>query len=173
MEQKNLDIYGNKPIPWSRALKALEAVEAGTKPGEPATHKTWWLGTTRLDGRPHSAGVGAMWVDGKVYFVSGPGTRKSRNLAKNPNCVISVPLTGLDLVIEGIAQVVSDEPTLQRIVKLYNAQGWPASVKDGAFTAEFSAPAAGPPPWNLWVMTPLVAIGTANAQPYGATRWRF
>lgn len=173
MEEKNLDIYGNAVIPWSRALEALEALERETKPGKPDTYKTWWLGTTRPDGRPHSAGVGAIWVDGKVYFVSGPGTRKSRNLAKNPNCVISVPLTELDLVIEGTAAVVTDEPTLQRIVKLYNAQGWPASVKDGAFTAEFSAPAAGPAPWNLWVMTPSVAIGTAKVEPYGATRWRF
>ena len=160
MEEKNLDIYGNPPIPWSRALEALEAETAKT--GEAAAHKTWWLGTTGADGRPHSAGVGAMWADGKVYFVSGPGTRKSRNLAKNPNCVISVPLTGLDLVLEGTARVVTDEPTLQRLVKVYNSQGWPASVKDGAFTAAFSAPSAGPPPWNLWVMTPSVGIGVAT-----------
>src|SRR6266702_7001392 len=112
MDQKNLDIYGNPVIPWSRALEALEAETAKTE--EAASHKTWWLGTTRPDGRPHSAGVGAMWADGKVYFVSGPGTRKSRNLVKNPNCVISVPLTGLDLVLEGTARVVTDEPTLDR-----------------------------------------------------------
>src|SRR5438874_5381245 len=99
MEEKNLDIYGNPPIPWSRALEALEAETAKT--GGAASHKTWWLGTTRPDGRPHSAGVGAMWADGKVFFVSGPGTRKSRNLAKNPSCVISVPLIGLDLVLRG------------------------------------------------------------------------
>ena len=169
MEEKNLDIYGNKPIPWSRALAALEAPP--TKPdGAP---NTYWLATTRPDGRPHVAGVGALWVDGKFYFVSGPGTRKSRNLAKNPSCVISVILSGLDLVVEGTARVVTDEPTLQRLVKRYNAEGWPASVKDGAFTAEYSAPSAGPPPWNLYVMTPSTAFGTATVEPYGATRWRF
>ena len=171
MEEKNLDIYGNPAIPWSRALAALEAETAKT--GEAAAHKTWWLGTTRPDGRPHSAGVGAMWADGKVYFVSGPGTRKSRNLAKNPNCVISVPLIGLDLVLEGTARVVTDEPTLQRLAKLYNSQGWPARVSEGAFTAPFSAPSAGPPPWNLWVMTPSAAIGLSTVEPGGATRWRF
>jgi len=171
MDQKNLDIYGNPAIPWSRALEALEAETAKTE--EAASHKTWWLGTTRPDGRPHSAGVSAMWADGKVYFVSGPGTRKSRNLVKNPNCVISVPLTGLDLVLEGTARVVTDEPTLQRLVKRYTAQGWPASVSDGAFTAPFSAPSAGPPPWNLWVMTPSAAIGLSTVEPGGATRWRF
>ncbi len=171
MDEKNLDIYGNAVIPWSRALEALEAPP--TKPGEPGGPKTYWLGTSRPDQRPHVAGVGALWVDGKFYFVSGPGTRKSRNLAKNPNCVISVMLSGLDLVVEGTARVVTDEPTLQRLVKLYNAQGWPASVRDGAFTAEYSAPSAGPPPWNLYVMTPSTAFGTATVEPYGATRWRF
>ena len=172
MDQKNLDIYGSKPIPWSRALKELEA--ASTKPsGEPAAHKTYWLATIRPDKRPHIAGVGAMWADGRLYFTSGPGTRKSRNLAKNPNCVISAALNGLDLVVEGTAHLVTDEPTLRRLADLYNAQGWPASVSDGALTAEYSAPSAGPAPWNLYVVTPSTAFGVATAEPFGATRWRF
>src|SRR5207248_1979177 len=90
-------------------------------------------------------------------------TRKSRNLAKNPSCVISVILSGLDLVVEGTARLVTDEPTLQRLVKRYNAEGWPASVKDGAFTAEYSAPSAGPPPWNLYVATPSTARCTCSS----------
>ena len=171
MEQKNLDIYGNEPIPWSRALKALQA--AITKPGEAGGPKTYWLATIRPDQRPHVAGVGALWVDGNFYFTSGAGTRKSRNLAANPNCVISVALSGLDLVVEGTARVVTDDPTLRRLAKLYVAQGWPASVRDGAITAEYSAPSAGPPPWNLYVVTPSTAFGTATAEPFGATRWRF
>jgi hypothetical protein len=171
MEQKNLDIYGNEAIPWSRALEALEA--APTKPGEPGGPKTYWLATVRPDKRPHVAGVGALWVDGKFYFTSGPGTRKSKNLAKNPNCVMSVALSGIDLVVEGSARMVTDEPTLRRLAKLYAAQGWPASVSDGALTAEFSAPSAGPPPWNLYVMTPSTAFGVASVEPFGATRWRF
>ena len=170
MEQKNLDIYGNAAIPWSRALKALVADPA--KPaGEPPT--TYWLATTRPDQRPHIAGVGAVWADGRLHFVSGAGTRKSRNLANNPNCVISVALSGLDLVVEGTARVVTDDPTLQRLAKVYAAQGWPASVRDGAFAAEYSAPSAGPPPWNLYVMTATAAFGVASAEPFGATRWRF
>ncbi len=171
MEEKNLDIYGDPPIPWSRALKALET--APNKPGDPGGPKTYWLGTTRPDGRPHTAGVGAIWVDGKFYFTSGPGTRKSRNLAKNPNCVISVSLNGMDLVVEGTARIVIDEPTLRRLAERYAAQGWPARPSNGALTAEFSAPSAGPPPWNLYVMTPSAAFGVASSEPYGAMRWRF
>lgn len=171
MEQKNLDIYGNEPIAWSRALKALEVAPA--KPDDSGGPNTYWLATSRPDKRPHVAGVGAIWLDGRFYFVSGAGTRKSRNLAANPNCVISVKLAGIDLVVEGTARVVTDDPTLHRLAKLYNAQGWPASVSDGALTAEFSAPSAGPPPWNLYVMTPSTAFGVASVEPYGATRWRF
>src|SRR5581483_11038133 len=121
MEEKNLDRYGNPPIPWSRAVEALET------PGLlPPT--TYWLATTRPDGRPHVAGVGALWVDGRLYFVSGSGTRKSRNLATNPNCSVSVSLPGIDLVIEGRAAQVTDAETLHHLAERYAAQGWPATA---------------------------------------------
>ena len=164
MEQKNLDIYGSEPIPWSRALKQLEGV---------ASPKSYWLATVRPDGRPHVAGVGVLWVDGKFYFVSGARTRKSRNIAANANCVISVSLGDLDLAVEGTAIRVTDMPTLTRIAARYAAQGWPASATDDAITAEYSAPSAGPAPWDLYVVTPSTAFGVATAEPHGATRWRF
>jgi Pyridoxamine 5'-phosphate oxidase len=160
---KNLDIYGAKPLPWSRALKQLEAGTGGT----------YWLATTRPDGRPHVAAVGALWVDGEIYFVSGGRTRKSRNLAANPSCVFSVSLTGIDLVLEGTAARITDRPTLLRLAQRYAAQGWPASVAGQTLTAEYSAPSAGPPPWNLYVLRPAKAIGVATADPSGATRWTF
>jgi hypothetical protein len=161
--QKNLDIYGEKPIPWSRALEQLDAGFEGT----------CWLATTRPDGRPHVAGIGALWNDGKFYTVIGARTRKGGNLARNPNCVISVALKGLDLVVEGRAVKVTDDATLRRIAKLYVDQGWPVTVSDGAFTAPYSAPSAGPPTWDLYAVTPKTAFGVATAEPNGATRWRF
>ena len=166
MEQKNLDIYGNELIPWSRPLDQLEGFAA-----QPGT--TTWLSTTRPDGRPHTAGVGALWLDDRFYFTSGPQTRKSRNLAENPNCVISVTLQDIDLVVEGTAIRVTDEATLERLAKRYADTGWPATVKDGALTAAFSAPSAGPPPWYLYELRPTLAFGVANAEPHGATRWSF
>ena len=48
IETKNLDIYGNAPLPWSRPHDLLAA---GIFFGRPA-----FLGTTRPDGRPHAAG---------------------------------------------------------------------------------------------------------------------
>jgi hypothetical protein len=168
LDQKNLDIYGSEPLPWSRALAALAA-----NPSTEGHGRSYWLATVSPEGRPHVAAVGALWVDDKFYFTSGPGTRKSRNLAKKPLCVISVALSGLDLVVEGTAHRVTDDATLRRLAGLYAAQGWPASVSDGALTAEYSAPSAGSAPWNLYAFTPAAAVGVATAEPHGATRWGF
>ena len=170
METKNLDIYGSDPIPWSRALDQLPAKDAA---GEDAPARTTWLSTVSADGQPHTTGVGALWLDDRFYFTSGPKTRKSRDLAGNPNSVISVALADLDLVVEGTATKVTDEATLERLAEAFRAQGWPATVKDGALTAEYSAPSAGPPPWYLYEMTPKTAFGVATKPPFGATRWRF
>jgi len=164
MDETNLDIYGHPPIPWSRAERQLEA------PGPDTRH---YLATVRPDGRPHVAGIGALWVDGKFYFVSGAGTRKSQNLAGRADCVITVYLPDLDLVVEGTATKVTHGPTLERLAGLYDAQGWPVTAKDGAFTAPYSAPSAGPPPWHLYEFTPKTAFGVATAEPHGATRWTF
>src|SRR3954464_12070288 len=117
MDEKNLDIYGHGPIPWTRAHEQLNAFEAG--PGTSV-----WLSTAGSDGRPHTAGIGAVWLDERFYIVSGPGTRKSRNLAANPSCTIAMSLPDLDLVVEGTAVRVTDQARLERLAHRYNEQGW-------------------------------------------------
>jgi Pyridoxamine 5'-phosphate oxidase len=165
-ETKNLDRYGNEALPWSRARDRL----AGDTP-KAATAA--FLSTVRPDGRPHSAGIGPLWLDDDVYFTSGPGARKARNLAENPACTLSLRLEGLDLVLEGEAARVTDEETLERAAAAYREGGWPAEVEGDAFTAPFNAPSAGPPPWHLYRLTFRTVFGVASAEPHGATRWRF
>src|SRR5919198_1632248 len=107
-ETKNLDIYGHEPLPWGRARDALVS--------QPASEGTpYFLGTVRPDGRPHSAGVCAVWHHGDIYVVSGPTTRKSRNLAANPACTISAHLSGMGVVLEGEAHRVIDPDTLEAL----------------------------------------------------------
>ena len=166
VETTNLDLYGCPALPWSRPHDLLAAGPLG--PGTP-----FFLGTSRPDRRPHAAGVGAVWLDGDLYFTSGPGTRKARNLAANPACTLSVRLSGIDLVLEGEASRVTDQSTLERAAALYRKGGWPVQVQDGAFTAPYSAPSAGPPPWHLYRMSFHTAFGVATTEPFGATRWRF
>ena len=163
-ETTNLDRYGNPALPWSRARDLL---------ADPSETDRFFLGTVGLDGRPHATGVGALWFDGDFYVVSGPGTRKSRNLAANPACTIAVQVEGMDLVFEGDAARVTDKPTLERAADIYREGGWPCEVADDAFTAPYSAPSAGPPPWHLYRLTFHTVFGVAGAEPYGATRWRF
>ena len=105
-----------------------------------------FLSTTRPDGRPHTAGIGALWHDGDLYFTSNPDTRKSRDLAANPACTIAMRLPGIDLVFEGEAARTTDPTLLEAVAALFREGGWPAQVEGGALTAPFSAPSAGPPP---------------------------
>ena len=166
VEVTNLDRYGDPALPWSRPRDLLAA--STPKPTTP-----FFLGTSRPDGRPHATGIGALWLDGDLYFTSGPGTRKARNLAANPACTISVRLEDIDLVLEGEATRVTDRPTLEQVAGLYAEGGWPAVVEGDALTAPYSAPSAGPPPWYLYRFTFHTAVGVATAEPNGATRWRF
>jgi hypothetical protein len=163
---RNLDRYGSAELPWSRPRDILAS-------DTPEKDLTFFVATVRPDGRPHSAGVGAMWVDDALYFTSGPGTLKSRNLAANPACSVAVRLRGIDLVLEGEAYRVADASTLERAAAVYRAGGWPASVDGAALTAAYSAPSAGPAPWYLYRLTLHSAVGVAGAEPYGATRWDF
>ncbi len=165
-EVTNLDRYGFPPLPWSRPRDLFAVGSLG--PGV-----TFFLGTIRPDGRPHAAGVGAVWLDGDLYFTSSPKARKARNLAAQPVCTISARMPDIDLVMEGEAVRVTDQPTLERVAALYQQAGWPAEVEGDAFTAPFNAPSAGPPPWHLFRFRFHTAIGVATAEPYGATRWRF
>ncbi len=166
IEATNLSRYGEADLPWSRPHDLLAHGPKGPMVG-------FFLGTVRPDGRPHSAGIGAVWHDGDLYFTSGAGTRKSRNLVTNPTCTISVKLTGMDLTLDGTAERVTDPATLTRVASIYQALGWPAEPSGEAFTAPFSAPSAGPPPWLLYRFTFDTVVGVGTAEPNGAMRWRF
>jgi hypothetical protein len=171
--ERNLDGYGTPPIPWTKVRERLEeGLSQGPGSGGPARH-TCWLATVRPDGRPHVVPLGVLWVDGAFYFNAGAGTRKAKNLAHNPHCVITVATHPFDLVVEGEAAKVTDEAKLQRIAGVYASEGWQPTVRDGALYAEFSAPSAGPPPWDVYEMTPATIFALGTAEPYGATRWRF
>jgi hypothetical protein len=167
LETVNLaELYDQELMPWSRARGALG--DGSLPPATPA-----FLGTVRPDGRPHSAGVGAAVHDGDLYVTSGAGSRKSRNLAANPACTLSMRLDGIDLVLEGVAQRVTDTPTLTALAAIYDEGGWPATVDGDALTAPYSAQSAGPAPWSLYRMTVHTAFGVGLRPPHGASRWRF
>jgi hypothetical protein len=163
---KNLDGYGSPPLAWSRARDQLEAAGG-------AGHDLGFFISTAGPAGPHTTGIGCLWFEDDLWFVTGPGTRRGRHLAADPRCTVNVRLTGLDLVLEGRTERVTDPATLETLAARYRAAGWPAEVAGDAFTAPFSAPSAGPPPWHLHRFGTHAAHAVASAEPHGATRWTF
>src|SRR5215475_3390717 len=141
METKNLaDLYGTPNLEWDR----IDARLHGGFPQAPGTggpnRHTCWLTTINPDGSPHVNGVGALWVDGAFWFETGEGTRKGRNLARDPRCALSVAVREFDLVVEGEAARVEDPAVVAELARLWSAEGWPARVDETglALTAPYS-----------------------------------
>jgi hypothetical protein len=112
--------------------------------------------------------IAARNLDG---YGAGPRSRKSRNLARDPRCTISVATHPFDLVVEGRSERVTDPAELRRLAEAFAAQGWPARVDGDALTAEFSAPSAGPPPWHAYRIVASTVFALGAAEPFGATRF--
>lgn len=175
MKAKNLaDLYKLPLVDWTAVTARLDELTQAPGTGGPDRH-TCWLATINADGSPHVTGIGALWVDDAWWFVTGERTRKSRNLARDARCSISVATRDFDLVVEGDAHRVSDVPTVAAMAESWAAQGWPCRVDESgrALTAAYSAPSAGPPPWFVYRITARSATALATIEPGGATRWRF
>jgi hypothetical protein len=83
---------------------------------EEGSGRTCWLATADQDGSRHLAAVGALWVDDKFYFVSGSRLRKSRNLAANPRCAVSVSLGDIDVPHRLPVEVFKENQARPRVV---------------------------------------------------------
>jgi PPOX class probable F420-dependent enzyme len=176
MEAINLaDLYHSPLLDWAPIEARLrEGLSQVPGTGGPDRH-TCWLATINPDGSPHVTGIGALWADDGWWFETGRGTRKGRNLARDPRCTLSVAAREFDLVVEGEAALVTDAATIADLAARWAAEGWPARADDTgvALTAEYSAPSAGPPPWHVYRLTPRTATAVGTVEPGGATRWRF
>jgi PPOX class probable F420-dependent enzyme len=176
MEATNLaDLYQAPLLDWERIEARLAAgLSQAPGTGGPGRH-TCWLATINPDGSPHVTGIGALWANGHFWFETGSSTRKGKNIARDPRCTLSVAADEFDLVVEGVAELVTDAATVADMAARWAAGGWPCRVDDTgtALTAEFSAPSAGLPPWHVYRITARTAMALGTAEPGGATRWRF
>lgn len=175
MKTRNLaERYGLPNLDWSSITDRLAVADQAPGSGGPDRH-TAWLTTLDPDGAPHVAAVGALWADGCFWFQTGRGTRKGRNLARDPRCSVAIATHEFDLVIEGTAELVTDRETVARRAAAWAEGGWPCEV-DGsgvALTAPFSAPSAGGPPWSVYRVGARSASAVGTVEPGGATRWTF
>jgi general stress protein 26 len=135
--------------------------------------KVYWLSTVRPDGRPHVTPLLAVWLDGALYFCTGPTERKAGNLAHNSHCVLTTGCNaldeGLDLVVEGDAVRVSGKAELQRVADVYEAKyggDWRFQVGEGVFVHEGGEAL-------VFQVAPSTAFGFGKGEPFSQTRWRF
>ena len=150
-----------KPTTWADARRQLESAEV------------YWLATVRAGGRPHVTPLIAVWLNGSLYFCTGPTEQKAKNIAHNPHCVVTTGANaidaGLDVVVEGEAVKMGDDRALRRVAEAYEekyGKDWHFDVQDGAFHHE-----AG----EAWVfeIAPVKSFGFAKGEPFSQTRFRF
>jgi nitroimidazol reductase NimA-like FMN-containing flavoprotein (pyridoxamine 5'-phosphate oxidase superfamily) len=102
------------PTAWAEARGHLEEAEL------------YWLTTVRPDGRPHVTPLISVWLEGALYFTTGPSERKAKNLARNPHCILTTGCNalneGLDVVVEGDAAKVEDDATLRRVADAHESK---------------------------------------------------
>jgi Pyridoxamine 5'-phosphate oxidase len=116
MEIINLGVRdGLPPAEWGAVVETLADGAAPAPDAHDA--RTTWLTTVNEDGSPHVTAVSALWLDGAFWFQTGTGTRKSRNIARDPRCSIAVSMRDADVVVEGSATRVTDSASVARVAK--------------------------------------------------------
>jgi hypothetical protein len=135
----------------------------------------YWLSTVRPDGRPHVTPLLGVWLDGAMYFCTGSNERKAKNLVENRSCTITTgqnTLQGLDLVIEGRADSVTDVAERRRVAAAYESKYGPRfAAPDGTWSGLGDAIRSGEVP--LFRVAPSIAFGFGKGDRFSQTRWAF
>jgi hypothetical protein len=77
-------------------------------------------------------------------------------------------------VLEGEAARTTDEAGLRRVADAYASKyDWQVTVRDGAFHDAEGAPTAGPPPHDVYEVTPTSVFGFGKDGTFSPTRWQF
>lgn len=140
---------GRGLLPWSWANERLSKAH------------NYWVATTRPDGRPHAVAVWGVWVNDMFFFSTGARSRKARNLAKNPRCVVCTERADKAVIVEGIASKVRVSSIPKRVVSEYSRK----------YKWELD-PNLGP----LYAVRPISVFGFIEAADEfsgAATRWTF
>lgn len=150
MQGYGLQDAGDRLKPWSWAVERL------------TESHNYWLTTVRPDGRPHAMPLWGLWLDGRFYFSTGRQSRKSRNLAANPGCIVCTENAAEAVIVEGVAEVITDHTALRPFYDGYKAKyGW--DVEQEPFVNE-----------PVYAVRPQVAFAMIEKDFIeSATRWIF
>jgi general stress protein 26 len=148
-------------VPWDDIAGRLE--RAGV----------YWLTTVRAGGRPHVTPLIGVWLEGAMWFSTGPQEQKARNLAAHPGVALTTGTDaldeGVDIVVEGDAVAVRDAEALGKAAEAWVAkygETWRFEVRDGAFAH------AGGGRADVYRVAPLVVYAFGK-NPYSHNRYTF
>jgi Pyridoxamine 5'-phosphate oxidase len=129
-------------LDWRWAEERLEA------------SRNYWIVTAGGDGEPAAAPVWGVWADGAVYFGTASGSRKGRNLARDPRVIVHLESGDEVVILRGEAGIVDvGQPVLD------------------AYDAKYGYR---PPSTKLYVLRPTWALAWVEADyPKTATRFDF
>lgn len=141
---------GSGLLPWAWAEERLVA------------SRNYWIVSLWPDGRPHAMPVWGVWEDTALVFSSGGRSRKARNLAADPRCVVTTEDASEPVIVEGAASVMEDRDAIARVAELMNRK------YGGGITVEFLLANA------TLEVRPRWAFGIAHEDFTGSpTRWVF
>ena len=64
--------------------------------------------------------VWGMWWQDAFWFTTGARTRKAKNIAAAPYCVIGTEKADEAVILEGLAQPIHDRAIWKQLVEIYN-----------------------------------------------------
>jgi general stress protein 26 len=154
-----------QPVSWADTQSILSSAQL------------FWISTVRADGRPHVTPLIAAWYDGALYFHTGSGEQKFKNLTVHPQVILTTGAntwdTGIDVIVEGIAAIVTDEVVLRKVAELFATQWdgrWQLEMRDGRYRNHDDG--------NEWYgevfqVTPTKVFAHSKGDPFGQTRHLF
>jgi Pyridoxamine 5'-phosphate oxidase len=141
-------------LPWDWATARL------------ASARNYWIATVRPDGQPHMMPVWGVWLDGTFYFSTGGRSRKARNLAVDPRCVVCPEHADEAVILEGVAEQVTDLGLLRHVAAVFSDKyQWPLEPTAEGVRDQHGN--AGP----VFAVHPGVVFAWSEF-PQNATRWQ-
>ena len=126
-----------------------------------AKSRNYWIVTTRPDGRPHAVPVWGVWLDERLYFGTDRRSRKARNLAKNPAMGVHLESGDDAVILEGLAEEVTNADLIAAIDKAYSPK-YKMRLTEA------------PGELVIYALRPRVALAWRERDfPRSSTRWRF
>jgi general stress protein 26 len=159
--QPDFSSPGATARPWAEVEEVLTGSEM------------FWLATVRGDGRPHAAPLPCVWDGGALHFCTGPAEQKAVNLRYDARCLLATGTRaqhdGLDVVVEGSAERVTDHDRLVTLAGLWKTKlDWDFTAEADHFVHPVGAGRA-----DVFAVRPDKVLAFGKGEPFSQTRYTF